>query len=99
MRQQIPLDGMCARYGGEEFAALLPQASREQAARIAEQVRQQVSQRVQAAGQGAGRPVTASLGVSVFPDDAQSELELVRQADQRLYQAKRAGKNQVVWSS
>lgn len=95
MRQTIPPDGMCARYGGEEFAALLPKASREQAARIAEQVRRHVAERVQAAGQGAGRPVTASLGVSVFPDDAQSELELVRQADQRLYQAKRAGKDQV----
>ncbi len=98
MRQHVPPDGMCARYGGEEFAVLLPKASREEATRMAEQICQAVSQQVKAAGQGAGRPVTASLGVAVFPDDAQSELELVRQADQRLYQAKRAGKNQV-WAT
>lgn len=98
MRQAAPPDGMCARYGGEEFAVLLPKASREDATQIAERVRQAVAQQVKAVGHGAGRPVTASLGVAVFPDDAQSELELVRQADQRLYQAKRAGKNRV-WSS
>jgi len=46
-----------------------------------------------------GGGVTVSLGVAAFPDDAQSELELIRQADQRLYQAKRAGKNRVCSAS
>lgn len=40
--------------------------------------------------------VTVSVGVASFPDDAQVELELIRIADQRLYQAKRAGRNVVV---
>jgi diguanylate cyclase (GGDEF)-like protein len=44
------------------------------------------------------RPVTVSLGVSVFPDDAQADLELIRVADQRLYAAKHAGRNLVVCS-
>ncbi len=40
--------------------------------------------------------VTVSIGVAAFPEDAQAELELIRVADQRLYHAKRAGRNRVV---
>ncbi|MBI3088194.1 MAG: diguanylate cyclase [Candidatus Omnitrophica bacterium] len=93
IRDVVPPDGMCARYGGEEFSVLLPKAPRARAGEIAERVREMVAARVRAAGEGSGRPVTASLGVAVFPEDAKSELELIRQADQRLYQAKRSGKN------
>lgn len=46
----------------------------------------------------AHRPVTVSVGVSVFPEDAQADLELIRVADQRLYAAKHAGRNLVVSS-
>lgn len=46
------------------------------------------------AGQTGGG-VTVSAGVASFPDDAQVELELIRVADQRLYQAKRSGRNLV----
>ena len=43
----------------------------------------------------AGGPVTVSVGLASFPDDATAELELIRVADQRLYQAKHAGRNLV----
>ena len=95
MRGTVPPDGMCARYGGEEFAVLLPKTSREQGAEIANRLRQVVEHDAQHEGRRADQPVTVSLGVSVFPEDAQVELELIRLADQRLYRAKRAGKNQV----
>ena len=42
-----------------------------------------------------GRPVTVSIGVATFPDDAKAEFELIRVADQRLYEAKRTGRNLV----
>ena len=45
-----------------------------------------------------GGAVTVSIGVASFPADAQAELELIRVADQRLYQAKREGRNRVVSS-
>ena len=93
MRSTVPPDGMCGRYGGEEFAMLLPKASGTHGAEIAERIRQRVEEKVRTVGRDS--PVTVSLGVAAFPDDAQSELELIRQADQRLYQAKRAGKNRV----
>ena len=98
VRETVPEDGMCARYGGEEFVMLLPKASRKQGVEIANRIRHTVEQRVRTAANGTGRAVTVSLGVAVFPDDAQSELGLIRRSDERLYQAKQAGKNRV-WSS
>jgi GGDEF domain-containing protein len=74
---------------------------------VAEAIRRQVEQPVSgsAGGRaragdrgrvaGPGRPVTVSVGVASFPDDAQVDLELIRIADQRLYQAKSAGRNLV----
>ena len=47
------------------------------------------------AGPRTGGGVTVSVGVASFPDDAQKELELLRIADQRLYQAKHDGRNRV----
>ncbi len=95
IRSTVPADGLPARYGGEEFAIILPKAGRNEAAEVAERIRKQIaSTSVSAAGSG-GRRVTVSAGLAVFPDDAHSALELIRRADQRLYAAKRAGKNRV----
>jgi len=98
VRSSIPLDALPARYGGEEFAVVLPKMSREAGAELAMRIRDLTAEGVQALGQGPGRQVTVSIGVAAFPEDAQSELELIRRADARLYQAKRSGKNRV-WAS
>ncbi len=95
VRATVPPDGMSARYGGEEFAVLLPKTKRHQASDIAEQIRRTIEARVEGGNRSERRPVTASIGVASFPDDAQADLELIRIADQRLYQAKRAGRNLV----
>lgn len=96
MRQTTGPDGMCARYGGEEFAVVVPRVSRKQAQELAERIRRTVETQVRKAGQGSDHPMTISGGVSMFPEDAQSELELIRVADQRLYHAKHAGRNRIV---
>lgn len=107
LREAVPPGGAAARYGGEEFAVLLPRFSRQEALDVAEKIRRlmakplakegaQVSPLQARSGAGtAQRQVTVSIGVAVFPDDAQAELELIRIADQRLYQAKREGRNRV----
>jgi len=98
LRTVIPPDGVSARYGGEEFAVLLTRAKRHQAADVAEAVRRTVEFHTQGSGRGERRSVTASVGVATFPEDGQSAMELIRVADQRLYQAKRAGRNLVISS-
>jgi diguanylate cyclase (GGDEF)-like protein len=86
---------LAARLGGEEFALLLPSTDRAGAARAAERIRADLAGSLVP---GIGT-VTVSLGVATLPDDAGSEEELVRVADERLYAAKAAGRNCVVSSS
>jgi diguanylate cyclase (GGDEF)-like protein len=82
-----------ARYGGEEFALLLPETSRTGAFVVAERVRVALERRF---GRGRGASLTLSGGVATYPDDAGTDEELLRRADEALYRAKAAGKNRIV---
>ena len=97
LRTMVPPDGVIGRYGGEEFVVLLPRHALAAAGEVAEQIRRVVELQGVHGGRGAAGegPVTVSIGVAAFPGDGQAELELIRVADQRLYQAKRDGRNLV----
>ena len=89
-----------ARYGGEEFIVMLPETDAPGACRSAERLRQMIEESEVSTHQGPVR-ITASLGVAVFqPDSNHITIDrLLGQADQALYQAKQAGRNQVcLWS-
>ena len=92
---------LVARYGGEEFSAILPNTSREQAQAIAERVRQSVlALDLLHEASPAARIVTVSIGLA-STDAVGSEHameQLLKQADDALYQAKANGRNQV-WPS
>ncbi len=94
LRSCTPEGSMAARFGGEEFALLLPRMGIEAAAKIADGFRQGVEHGVRQAP-GAYGTVTVSLGVAAFPQDGSADLELIRSADQRLYEAKKRGRNRV----
>ncbi len=80
------------RIGGEEFAALLVGASDQEAARIAERIRHEVEAiRFQPAGERTV-PLTVSIGGTLCAFDANVS-DLMRDADKRLYEAKRRGRN------
>jgi diguanylate cyclase (GGDEF)-like protein len=81
-----------ARYGGEEFIVLLPDTTEGAAAALAEHLREVIS-RV-AVPNAPHLVVTGSFGVAVrLPGAAQTWEQLVAAADQRLYRAKRGGRN------
>jgi diguanylate cyclase (GGDEF)-like protein len=81
-----------SRYGGDEFAILLVETSKAGARLYADRIRQVIG----AFPFSHGKQVTASLGVASVPDDEAATAEdLFRAADEALYTAKRAGKNQV----
>jgi len=81
-----------SRYGGDEFAVLLVETSKAGATLYGDRIRQVIAGFAFSHGQ----PITASLGIASLPDDEASTSEdLVRAADEALYTAKRAGKNQV----
>lgn len=77
------VDIVC-RYGGEEFIILLPQTDKNGAQIIAERMRVQF---------GLYLPTTVSIGIATLPQDAQNVEELIKKADDALYQAKKSGKN------
>jgi len=82
------------RWGGEEFLWLLPATPADEAVRIAERIRRDIMDQPVLL-EGASIPITASIGVASFPADGETGEELVRTADYRLYEAKRAGRNRV----
>jgi len=89
-----------ARYGGEEFVVLFPGASKALALRVADGLRSAVESYTFPHGhlQPLGK-VTISGGVAAFPDDARSMVELIRAADQALYDAKAQGRNRILPAS
>jgi len=81
-----------ARYGGDEFAILLVETSKAGAKLYADRIRQVVA----TFPYSHGKKITASFGVASLPDDdSPGAEELFHVADEALYVAKRAGKNQV----
>lgn len=85
---------LCARVGGEEFALLLAVADDSQATARAERLRRHLAGVVFDTPRGP-LSVTVSIGVSALTADCDSLDALLAQADDRLYTAKRGGRNRV----
>lgn len=81
-----------ARFGGEEFIILFPRTNLNEAYEKVEALRKMISQHVIKDNLVAAS-VTVSFGVSCFSECALSEGELLRTADDALYDAKAAGRN------
>jgi diguanylate cyclase (GGDEF)-like protein len=98
LKENIRKIDLAARYGGEEFCLVLADTNKAAAGLVAEKMRRLVEGYSFDSMQrhtGNGR-ITISLGVATFPVDAGTSNELVKLADQRLYNAKQLGRNQVV---
>jgi diguanylate cyclase (GGDEF)-like protein len=95
IRREVRRVDHVARYGGEEFAAILPETAGPEALAMANRIRQAVAARPLAVAGTDGVALTVSIGMAVFPDDADGGPQLVARADQALYQAKREGRNRV----
>ena len=95
---QVPrrASDLVARYGGEEFAVILPNTSVEGAFKFAEQIRESVlSLEIPHARSQVSKYVTLSLGAAAMMPNPDNKLEdLITQADEALYQAKKLGRNQ-----
>jgi len=90
---------IAARYGGEEFVVILPETDEAGAALFAERLRQKVENSAFQGPKG-DLKVTISLGVSSIPlNPAETTLEMIKLADDALYEAKHGGRNQVKISS
>lgn len=91
-----PMD-MAARYGGEEIVILLPDTTLENAEQLAEELRQAVFQRAIPHVESHYQRLTISIGLTALTAGSlDSPATLLARADTALYEAKLAGRNQVV---
>ena len=92
LRSALRDSDFAGRNGGEEFAVLLPDTSLTGALATAEKIRASIEDISLA---GLDLVITASIGVSVYPDHAVGSERLERLADSALFVAKRSGRNRV----
>lgn len=83
-----------ARFGGEEFVILLPETALDEALAMAERIRMAI-ENFHFAPLGCQHTVTISVGISEFPLHGIEAEELVKCADEALYEAKANGRNRV----
>ncbi|MEN8131092.1 MAG: diguanylate cyclase [Pseudomonadota bacterium] len=90
---------LAARYGGEEFVVLLPGTNHKGARLLVEKIREMVEELDLRFPRETGMShLTVSIGGSTMVPSANSnDSDLIDQADTNLYQAKRLGRNRVVW--
>jgi diguanylate cyclase (GGDEF)-like protein len=92
--EQAWTSGFATRFGGDEFAAAFPGMNKDDAVKLAEQIRAAV---VAHPYEHAGVKVQPGLscGVAVLPGDAADAEGVFRAADEAMYRAKKGGKNRV----
>lgn len=87
-----PADGHAGRVGGDEFALFLhPGHSLDRLQEVAEQIL--LAARTRFVVDGRELAISASVGISVFPDNGMTGAELLRHADSAMYRVKRSGRN------
>jgi len=91
LRTTVRLPDLVARYGGEEFVILLPESGVEAAVGLAKRLVERIASEA-----WDHEPVTVSIGVTALSDGLLNGFQIVAQADEALYAAKRAGKNRFV---
>lgn len=92
IKENIRQIDLLGRYGGEEFAIVLSEANSDEALFIAERIRTAVGTKIVKA-YDEDLKVTVSIGITMFPHDAGSIVDLFEKADSALYCAKAQGRN------
>jgi diguanylate cyclase (GGDEF)-like protein/PAS domain S-box-containing protein len=84
-----------ARIGGDEFVVLLPHIeTAKDAELVAEKIRLAIGKPFNT--EGHTLEISASIGIAIFPDDGEDEIELAKHADLAMYHSKQSGRNTVM---
>jgi diguanylate cyclase (GGDEF)-like protein len=96
IRSRIRAGDFAARMGGEEFVVALPETNSVNAVTMAEQLRRAIAENpIRISGHRGAVGVTISIGVASWPEHGEEITRLLERADNRLYEAKLAGRDQV----
>ena len=96
IRSRIRAGDFAGRMGGEEFVVALPETNSVSAMTMAEHLRLAIAENsIRISGQRGNVKVTISVGVASWPEHGEEITRLFERADNRLYEAKLAGRDQV----
>jgi diguanylate cyclase (GGDEF)-like protein len=97
IRRAVRTDDIVGRIGGEEFAVFLTDADHQESMVAAERIRNEVSAIAFAPRTGVALGLSVSIGGAMHRQGA-ALADLMRDADRRLYEAKRRGRNRVIFA-
>jgi diguanylate cyclase (GGDEF)-like protein len=95
MEKSLRTIDIAARFGGDEFVAIFPQTPKVDAIQISNRLKEHIEKSLSEYNRE--MPLTLSVGLATFPDDASSIMELIEKTDQALYLAKKGGGDRVVY--
>jgi len=81
------------RYGGDEFVIILPRTGKKEAILVCQRLRRVLNEATFFEKENLNVSITASFGISTFPDDARDKEEIIKLADQSMYLVKKSGRN------
>ncbi len=96
VRESLRPPDFFARFGGDEFVVILPHTDRPGAAAVAERILERVHGLTITTDEETAVRCSVSIGVGTFKVEDTTATDMLRRADERLYIAKRRGKNRVV---
>lgn len=97
LKLSVRRSDIVARYGGEEFVVMFPETPVHEAMEKLETIRERIAAlRIVIARRTVPAQITMSAGISSWPEDGSAVDEVLFTADERLFAAKRAGRNRVV---
>jgi len=85
------------RYGGEEFMVILPGSNEDEAVRPLDRLRINVANSVVDLSEGNEVSATISIGITSVADSETDLAKVIARADKALYEAKKSGRNKVVY--
>ncbi len=95
LKSELRSSDVAARFGGEEFAVLLPNTNTDGAYKVSERIRKGFENTIVIYNNKEIK-TTVSIGISHFRKGTENIDDLIREADEALYEAKSTGKNKVV---
>lgn len=89
LRKSVREVDLLFRYGGDEFTALLVETDSRGAAVVAERIRRAIEEHVFLAEAGVSSRLTATVGYSTFPENANDQKTIIDLADRAMYDGKK----------
>jgi len=95
IKSHLRLIDFAFRYGGDEFVVLLPQTGKESGLIVARRLLDSFRNSRFLKDENLNLNIRASIGLAAYPDDAKSAHEIIRQADEMMYEVKNSSRDNI----